>query len=76
MFQTRIGFFVPVLQFCVPRFRLETGTGTRTEIFEPELEFLNKFFFYIKMNRKLAPGANQQPPVHQFRMRLFKPFWG
>ncbi len=23
-----------------------------------------------------AAGVNQQPPVHQFSMRLFKPFWG
>ncbi len=27
-------------------------------------------------NSNREAGVNQQPPVHQFRMRLFKPFWG
>jgi hypothetical protein len=29
-----------------------------------------------KLNSNRQVGVNQQPPVHQFRMRLFKLFWG
>jgi hypothetical protein len=32
--------------------------------------------FYTHETSPQRAGVNQQPPVHQFRMRAFKPFWG
>jgi hypothetical protein len=30
----------------------------------------------IELALELGAGVKQQPPMHQFRMRPFKPFWG
>jgi hypothetical protein len=39
---------------------------------------MNATFDVISFLQRLfnMAGVNQQPPVHQFRMRPFKPFWG
>jgi hypothetical protein len=41
-------------------------------------KLMNATFDVISLLQRLfnMAGVNQQPPVHQFRMRQFKPFWG